>query len=121
MSNEIKIIYIDDEEVNVLLFEMNFSVNYTVYSGLSGNDGLDLLDKNPDTNVVISDMKMPNMSGLEFIKKAKEKYPDKKFYILTGFEITEEIRDALETKLIDKYFKKPFNQIEIEKAICEGC
>ncbi len=119
MNKKIKIIYVDDEEVNVMLFEINFSVNFEVYSGCSGFQGLVLLDKHPDVKVIISDMKMPEMNGIEFIKIAKEKYPEKKFYILTGFEITEEIQNALKLGLIQKYFRKPFNMQEIENAINE--
>ena len=119
MSNKEKIIYVDDEEVNVMLFEINFSVNFEVYTGYSGFQGLELLDKHPDVKIVISDMKMPGMSGIEFIKIAKEKYPEKRFYILTGFEITEEIQNALKSGLIQKYFRKPFKMKEIENAINE--
>lgn len=119
MSKKVKIIYVDDEEVNVMLFEINFSVNFEVYSGSSGFEGLELLDKHPDVKVIISDMKMPKMTGIEFIKIAKEKYPEKKYYILTGFEITEEIQDALQSGLIQKYFRKPFDIQEIENSIIE--
>lgn len=117
MSNKIKILYIDDEEINVQLFQILFSINYEVLTGYSGFDGIEILDKHPDTAVVISDLKMPAMNGIEFIKKAKEKYPDKKYYILTGFEITSEIQEALDSDLIHKYFRKPFNFQEIEMAI----
>ncbi len=120
MEEKAKIIYVDDEEVNTILFEINFSDNYKVLTAYSGLVGLKLLDDNPDTKIIISDMKMPNMSGIEFIKKAKAKYPDKRFYILTGFEITEEIKNALDTGLIHRYFKKPFNLNEIEMAINEA-
>ena len=82
--------------------------------------GLEVLDNNPDILVVVSDMKMPNMNGIEFIKQAKEKHPDIKFYILTGFEITEEIQEAIKLKLIVKYFRKPFNMKEIDTAISEA-
>ncbi|NPD87033.1 response regulator [Lentimicrobium sp. L6] len=120
MEEKTKIIYVDDEEVNTTLFKINFSGKYNVLTGYSGLDGLKLLDENPDTKVIISDMKMPNMNGIEFIQKAKAKYPNKRFYILTGFEITEEIRKALDNGLIHKYFKKPFNLNEIETAINEA-
>lgn len=117
MEEKIKVIYVDDEEVNLTLFEMNFSDNYTILLGFSGFEGLQLLDDNPETKIIFSDMKMPNMTGIEFIQKAKAKYPDKIFYILTGFEITDEIKKALDDGLIHQYFKKPFNLKEIEKAI----
>ncbi len=119
MSEKIKIIYVDDEKINVMLFKINFSVHFEVHTGNSGFEGLELLEKHPETKVIISDMKMPEMNGIEFVKKAKEKYPEKKFYILTGFEITEEIQNALKSGLIQKYFRKPFNMREIENAINE--
>ena len=74
---------------------------------------------NPHTKVVISDMKMPGMNGLEFIKLAKKDFPNISFYILTGFDVTEEISQALNEKLILKYFRKPFNVREIEASIFE--
>jgi len=119
MSEKTKILYIDDEEINLELFEYNFIDNFDVITGCCGLKGLEILEEHQDIRIVISDMKMPKMSGLEFIQKAKSIYSDKKYYILTGFDITDEIKDALETKLILKYFKKPFNVVEIENAISE--
>jgi two-component system, response regulator, stage 0 sporulation protein F len=120
MNNKAKILYVDDELINLTLFEINFSKKYEVSIVDNGMNGLEILDKNPDIKVVVSDMKMPNMDGIEFIRKAKEKHPDIKFYVLTGFEITKEIREALNSKLILKYFMKPFNMKEIDKVISEA-
>jgi len=119
MLNKKKILYIDDEKINVQLFQINFSRNFEVFIGCSGKDGLLLLDNNLDIEVVVSDMKMPEMNGLEFIELAKEKYPDKRYYMLTGFDITDEIQDALNNNLILKCLKKPFNLNEIEKILNE--
>ena len=60
---------------------------------------------------------MPGLSGIEFIKIAKEKYPTKRYYLLTGFEITPEIQESLDNGLILKYFQKPFNVTEIASEI----
>lgn len=117
MSSSIKVLYVDDEPINLLLFKANFKKKFEVITAKSGNEGPTILNNNADTKVVISDMKMPGMSGLEFIRIAKQNYPNVSFYILTGFDITDEISNALEEKLIHKYFKKPFNINEIEKAI----
>jgi DNA-binding NtrC family response regulator len=117
MNDRIKVIYVDDEEMNLLLFKLNFDKNYDVITAESGITALKLLKEHLDTDIVISDMKMPKMNGLEFIKKAKSKYPDIKFYILTGYDITDEIQEALDTKLVLKYFRKPFNFNEIDNAI----
>lgn len=123
MEKKVKILYVDDEPVNLMLFEINFSNDYTILTAESGFSGLEILAQNLDTLIIVSDMKMPRMNGIEFIKIAKEKYPDKKFYILTGYEITSEIQEALDSGLILKYFSKPFNikeiDIEIKKSINE--
>lgn len=119
MSSNIKVLYVDDEPINLMLFKANFKKKFDVITAESGNEGLTLLNNNADTKVVISDMKMPGMSGIEFIRIAKQDYPNVSFYILTGFDITDEISNALEEKLIHKYFKKPLNIREIEYAIID--
>lgn len=115
-----KILYVDDEPINLMLFQINFETTYEVFTANNAFEGLDILDKELDILVIISDMKMPGMNGIEFIKKAKEKYPNKKFYILTGYEMTDEIKEALESGLILNYFSKPFRLQEIELAIIEA-
>ena len=120
MSTKTKILYVDDEDMNLQLFEANLYEEYDVLTAIDGLKGLEILEKNPDILVVISDMKMPYMNGVEFIEKAKEKYPYMKFYILTGFEITDEIQGAIDTKLILDYFKKPFDMNMINKTITEA-
>ena len=121
MNEKHTILYVDDEPVNLQLFRINLREKFNVLTVSSGADGLEMLMKEPKIEVVISDMKMPNMSGMEFIKLAKEKHPVINYYILTGYDITDEIHDALDTGLILKYFKKPFNMnemiIEITKVV----
>jgi response regulator RpfG family c-di-GMP phosphodiesterase len=100
-------------------FEKNFEKKYTIITAGSSNEGLEKLAINPAIRIVISDIKMPGMNGVEFIKEARKEYSTVEFFKLTGFEITKEIADALNEKLIHKYFRKPFNMQEIESAINE--
>ena len=115
-----KVLYVDDEPINLQLFEINFEDKYDVITALSGMQGLELLNKHTDMKLVISDMKMPVMNGIEFIKTAKKKHPNLSYFILTGFEITDEIQEAINSHLILRYFRKPFNIREIESAIKEA-
>jgi YesN/AraC family two-component response regulator len=117
MSDKIKIMYVDDEEMNLILFEKIFSKKHIIVTAESGEQALELLDNYLDTAIVISDMKMPFMSGLEFIQKARIKFSNIKFFILTGYDITDEIREAFNSNLILNYFRKPFNFNEIDSAI----
>jgi two-component system response regulator (stage 0 sporulation protein F) len=113
------ILYVDDESLNLLLFKFNFQKNYNVITAFSGIDGLVELRAHPETVIAISDMKMPEMDGIEFIKTAKAEFPDVIFFILTGYDITDEIEEALRTNLIQKYHSKPFIIREIEESITE--
>ncbi len=117
MNEKPKILYVDDEIVNLQLFKLVFSNKYEVFTAENGLKGLELLDNNHSVSIVISDMKMPLMNGIEFIQKSKAKYQKISYFILTGYEITNEIQEALNLGLIVKYFRKPFNKSEIESEI----
>ena len=117
MKNKRTILYVDDEEINLMLFEINFKEKYHVLGTNSPVKGLQILKDNHEISVVISDMRMPEMNGIQFIKKAKKKFPKICYFILTGYDITDEIAEALNNKLINFYFKKPFNMKEIDTSI----
>ena len=119
MNEKTSILYVDDEPLNTMLFKAYFKQTFNVYICDSGLNGLERLRLNPEIKVVISDMKMPNMNGIEFIRLAKNEFPNIAYFILTGYDINEEIADALNSNLILKYFRKPFNEKEIEKTIKE--
>jgi two-component system response regulator (stage 0 sporulation protein F) len=103
--------------VNLRIFEINFRKKYHVVTSISGEKGLEKLQENGDIIVVVSDMKMPGMNGIEFIRKARKKFSHVFYFILTGYDITSEIFDALNENIIQKYFRKPFNIKEISEAI----
>lgn len=120
MYTNIKVLYVDDEPINLMLFTANFKNKFRVITAESGLIGIQRLKDSPDITIVISDMKMPGMNGLEFIRLAKLDFPNIPFYILTGFDITDEISEAIDKRLIHKYFRKPFNIKEIELSILEA-
>ncbi len=117
MSRKNKILYVDDEELNLELFSIIFQDDFEVITALTASEGLERLAEHRDIDLVISDMKMPGMSGMEFINYAKQQHRDIHYFILTGFEITEEISEALNNKIIDKYLTKPIDEKEIRSAI----
>lgn len=119
MKSEITLLYVDDEPINLFLFCQLFANKYKIITAESGYAGLNKIENNPDINVVISDMKMPGMNGLEFIQRAKELHSSVHYFILTSYDITPEIDNALKTGLIARYFQKPFNMKQIESAIAE--
>lgn len=117
-KKDITILYVDDEEINVFLFERAFNNLYNVVTANSGEEGLKALEKHSEEIiVVISDMRMPGMDGITFIRKAREKYKYISYYILTAFSHSEEINAAIEEKIINEFFTKPFNLETIKNVV----
>lgn len=119
--SNITVLYVDDEDVNLFLFKANLKDKFNIITSLSPIDALKELDQKHDQIiVVISDMRMPVMNGVEFVRKAREKYSNIFYYILTGFDYNEEIDQALNEKVINKFFTKPFDATELENEILEA-
>lgn len=109
MVNKNTILYVDDEEINLKLFQMNFMSQFSIVTAESAEEGLAVLKRDESVVLVVTDMRMPEMDGMEFIKLAKEMCPELKFMILTGFEISSEIEDAIEHGIVLYYFRKPLD------------
>lgn len=120
MSIKTTVLYVDDESINLELFEIIFEDKYNVITAESGYEGLEILRKNHKIPIVISDMKMPEMNGLEFIRKARNEFPDITYIILTGYDITNEIVNALKNNVIQKYLCKPFDVDSIKETLHEA-
>lgn len=117
-SEKPTILYVDDEKINLFIFERLFEKKFKIITVLSANEALSILEKSETPiDILISDMRMPVMNGIELINKAKQQHPDIMYYILTGFEFNTDIEEAFESKLIKNYFKKPINVQEIETSI----
>jgi len=114
------ILYVDDEEVNLFLFENTMNLHFHVVTASSGVRALEILNENNKIMALVSDMSMPEMNGVELIEIAKSKYPELSFYILSGYSFNQEIKKAVESGLVSKFFTKPYNVDELQKAINIG-
>jgi CheY-like chemotaxis protein len=114
------VLYVDDEENNCFLFQKLFESRYNIITALSGPDALKKMESNQSIDTVISDMRMPGMSGIEFIRIARESHQDINYYILTGFEFNDDIEKAIKENIIKGYFTKPIQIPEIEEAISQN-
>ncbi|MEO1055203.1 MAG: response regulator, partial [Bacteroidota bacterium] len=120
LDNKYTILYVDDEEANLRVFKSAFKWEYHVLIANSGMEGLEVLEHN-DVQLVITDQRMPEMTGVEFLEKVVEKYPDVIRVILTGYSDMEAIVDAINKGKIYYYIRKPWNEedvkITIDKAL----
>ncbi|MCF8345947.1 MAG: response regulator [Bacteroidales bacterium] len=108
-----KILYVDDEPVNLMLLKAHLEKKYDILTAGDGPSALDVIAANRGLKIVISDMRMPHMNGVDFISEAVKSAPHIHYYILTGFDISPEIQQALDQGLIRRYFKKPFRSSEM--------
>ncbi|HUV51098.1 MAG TPA: response regulator [Anaerolineae bacterium] len=115
------ILCVDDEE-NILnsIRRLLRKENYNLLTALSGEEALRILEEN-DVQLVLSDQKMPQMSGMEFLSQVKKKYPDVIRIILTGYTGVDSITELINKGDLYKFFLKPWNdqnlKLEITRAL----
>ena len=116
ISQSIKVLYIDDEENNLIAFKASFRRLYEIYTAISAADGLKIL-KSVNIQVVIADQKMPNTTGVEFFKSISQTFPDPVRILLTGYTDIEALADAINHGDIYRYITKPWNDLELHNSI----
>ena len=115
-DNKIAILYVDDEENNLFSFKATFRIKYNVLTALSGNGALKILAETP-IQIIITDQRMPEMTGVEFLEKVLEIYPDPMRVLLTGYADMEAVVDAVNKGKIFHYLAKPWNEEELDLTI----
>jgi len=110
------ILYVDDEIDNLQSFKSIFRRQFNVFLASSAFEGIKILEEHP-IELVISDQRMPQMSGVDFLEKVAAKYPEIGRIIMTGYSDIEATVDAINRSKVYKYIKKPWNHEELQKAI----
>lgn len=111
-----KILFVDDETANLRLLERLFRNSYEVFTAASAAEAIDLLAVH-DVALIISDQRMPSMTGLEFLKQAAELRPQTVRIMLTGYTDASALVDALNSGVIYKYITKPWVNEELTQTI----
>ncbi|MCX5687448.1 MAG: response regulator [Candidatus Omnitrophica bacterium] len=102
-----KILIVDDEkDITLVLKEFFVSKGYEVLAAFNGREAMGFLNQ-PGIGLILLDIQMPDMSGIEILKEAKKIYKDAKVVILTGF--SEECKEEVENIGCDVFLTKPFS------------
>ncbi|CAM4042624.1 Response regulator receiver domain-containing protein [Pedobacter westerhofensis] len=115
-ADKITILYVDDEENNLFSFKATFRIKYQVLVAISGEEALKILDAKK-VHVIITDQRMPEMTGVDFLEKVLEKYPDPMRILLTGYADMNAVVDAVNKGKIFHYLAKPWNEEELDMTI----
>jgi len=116
MSEKVKILYVDDEENNLVSFRANFRKDYEVFTALSAEKAFELLKKD-SINIIISDQRMPGTTGVEFLEQTVKLYPDSIRLLITGQADMEVVIEAINRGQISKYIQKPWDWDKLAIAI----
>lgn len=110
------ILCLDDEIDNVEALERLFRKKYKVFKATSGAEGLEVLKKEP-ISLIISDQRMPNMTGVEFFAKSMKTHPDAIRILLTGYTDIESIIDAINSGQVYRYVTKPWDPVDLANTV----
>jgi len=113
------LLLVDDEVANLQKLQRTFVDQYTVYLARSGGEALEKLRQHK-IDAVITDQKMPNMTGIEFLEASQQEHPNLVRIILTGYTEVEDLIAAINMGKVHKYVTKPWEPDDILMAVREA-
>lgn len=108
---------VDDEIDNLDLLYRTFRRDYKVFKADSAFSALEILDEEGEMAIIISDQRMPEMNGTEFLGKTVDRFPDTIRILLTGYTDVEDLVDAINSGQVFKYITKPWNPEELKAIV----
>lgn len=115
-KKDFTILYVDDERHNLVSFKAAFRREYKVLTAQSGQEGIEMMRDNM-VNLVISDQRMPQMTGVQFLEHILPEHPEAIRMVLTGFSDVEAIIDAINKGQVFRYITKPWSETELRMTI----
>lgn len=116
-GRKLKLMVVDDEPDNLDLLFRTFRRDFQVFKADSALKALQILDDEGEMAVIISDQRMPEMNGTEFLGKTVERFPDTIRILLTGYTDVEDLVEAINSGQVFKYITKPWNPEELKSVI----
>jgi len=115
-----KLLVVDDEQDNLDLLYRTFRRDFQVFKAESGVYALEVLKQEGEVAVIISDQRMPEMKGTEFLSKTVPEFPDTIRIVLTGFTDVEDLVEAINSGQVYKYITKPWDPDELKGVVLKA-
>ena len=116
LSVTYKLLIVDDELANLRLLDRLFSKDYYCLTASSAADAIDLLNQH-DVAILITDQRMPNMTGIELLKQTAQLRPHMVRILLTGYTDAEALVEAINCGLVHLYLTKPWNNSDLKVKV----
>jgi signal transduction histidine kinase len=120
MSDPPLILYVDDERPNRIVFEQSLGSEFHIRTATDAHAALEIL-AGTEVAVLITDMRMPDMTGDELLRIAKERWPQTVRMVITAYSDVEPILAAINEGLVARYVIKPWQREELIQLLRWGC
>src|SRR5437868_1369355 len=110
------VLYVDDEEQNLTSFRAAFRRDFNILTAISARDGLRIIRETP-VHLIVTDQRMPEMTGVQFLEAVIPECPDAVRMILTGFSDIDAIIKAINSGRVYRYVTKPWNEQELKMTL----
>ena len=107
-----KILFVDDDEGNLVVCEAHCSPEFEVLTAQSAEDALVLLSKE-EVGVVVADQRMPGVSGVELLERVRDEYPDAVRILITAYSDLSSAIGAINRGQVRRYLRKPWQPEEL--------
>lgn len=116
-----KVLVVDDEETYLRTLRRILRKDFDVLTAMSGSEGIEVLQQNRDVALILSDQRMPVMTGAAFLGEAIKLSPDSIRFLITGYADLDAVVEAINTGHIYRYITKPWNPdellIDVKRAV----
>ena len=115
-----KLLVVDDEQDNLDLLYRTFRREFVVFQAVGGVKALEILAKEGEMAAIISDQRMPEMNGTEFLSRTVSDFPDTMRIVLTGFTDIADLIEAINSGQVHKYITKPWEPDQLKAVVSEA-
>lgn len=115
-EEKIRILYVDDEENNLQAFKATFRRDFKVFLAISAKEGEDILSRE-EIDLIITDQRMPEKTGVEFLESIIPTYPKPIRLLLTGYTDIQAVIDAINKGQVYHYLTKPWEEDYLRTVI----
>ena len=114
------LLFVDDEPINHEIFSYQFSDKWHIFFATSGDEALEIFKNHPEIGIIVSDLKMPGISGIEFLTRIFTINPDTIRIIVTGHARFQSVLDAINKGHIYQYVLKPWDPVNLGIILEQG-
>ncbi len=115
-QDKLTLLYVDDEVNNLKSFKAAFRRDFKIFTAESGAEGRKILEQQ-NISIVLTDQRMPFMTGVEFLESIVPDYPETIRILITGFSDIQAVIDAINKGRIYHYVQKPWDETYLKNII----